>query len=88
MHPGIGLVPIDHARVHGNLHLFPCLAELQGELLTAPDDEEAMAGIAMPRHHLAGFEDQPTDHETVAPRGLPNVPYQLRCEVPSAACRS
>ena len=32
MHAGIWLVPIDHARVQGNLHLFPCLAELPGEL--------------------------------------------------------
>ena len=68
MHPRIWLVPIDHARAHGNLDLFPCLAELQGELLTAYDDREAMAGIRMPRHRLARFEDQPTNHEIVAPR--------------------
>ena len=52
--------------------------------------EEALAGIGMPWHRLAGPEDEPTNHEVVAPRddfclhgvvppwcGLPNAGAHL-----------
>src|SRR5262249_40287078 len=67
MHTGLRCVPIDHPRVHCHPDPLACLAELKGEVLTAHDDGETMAGIGMPRHCFSGLEDEPTNHEVVAP---------------------
>src|SRR5215831_21190453 len=68
MHTGLRGVPIGHSRVHGYPYPLACITEFNGEMLTAHDDRETMAGIGMPRHRLAGLKDEPTNHEVVASR--------------------
>ena len=80
MYTGIRFVPTDHTRVHGNPNPLSCITELNGEVLTAHDDGEAMAGIGMPRHRLSRLEDEPTNHEVVAPRD----DFCLHCVVPTS----
>src|SRR5215831_11309520 len=67
MHTRIRYIPIDHTRMHRHREPLSCLPELDRELLAAHDDREAMAGIGMPRHRFSGLEDEPPNHEIVAP---------------------
>lgn len=53
-----GLPLVDHQPLAG-------IAEFDPEPFAAHDDREAMAGIRVPGHRLAGLENEPADRQIV-----------------------
>src|SRR5262249_46892668 len=62
------LVPVRHARVDSDCDWLTGIPELDAESFAAHDHRKAVAGVRVPRHRLAGLEDESTNHKIVSLR--------------------
>jgi hypothetical protein len=68
MNSRVRLVPVRHAGVDSNQDLLTGIPKLDAELFAAHDDRKANAGVRVPRHWLAGLEEESANHKIVSLR--------------------